>query len=172
MNPGSIARAQFIAVRQIITWLPDTRAFHVKSRLLSHGGMRIAATARVHSRARFEGANIAIGSDTWIGAETFFAPSSDAPIAIGNRVDIAPRVSLITGTHKIGPTRRRAGDGLSEPITVEDGVWIGAGSVILGGVTIGKGAIVAAGSVVTRSVHPDTVVGGCPAQLIRHLENS
>ena len=33
-------------------------------------------------------------------------------------------------------------------------------------VTIGEGALVAAGSVVTKSVHPYTVVGGNPAKYI------
>lgn len=53
------------------------------------------------------------------------------------------------------------------PIIVEDDVWIGTNSMILSGVTIGKGAIVAAGSVVTHSVLPYSMVGGCPAKLIK-----
>ena len=51
-------------------------------------------------------------------------------------------------------------------ITIGDDVWIGFGSVILGGVTIGEGAIVAAGSVVTRDVSAYTVVAGNPAKVV------
>lgn len=38
------------------------------------------------------------------------------------------------------------------------------------GVTIGQGALVAAGSVVTKSVAPNTVVGGNPARYISTVE--
>ena len=53
-------------------------------------------------------------------------------------------------------------------ITVGSDVWTGYGSWILGGVTIGDGAIVATGAVVTRDVKPYAIVGGVPADLIRH----
>lgn len=47
-------------------------------------------------------------------------------------------------------------------------VWIGYGATIMPGVRIGNGAIVATGSVVTKDVEPFAIVGGNPAQLIRH----
>ena len=49
---------------------------------------------------------------------------------------------------------------------VENDVWIGAHSVILG-VSIGEGAIVGPGSVVTKDVPPHCVVVGNPAKIIR-----
>lgn len=49
---------------------------------------------------------------------------------------------------------------------IEDWAYIGSESLIMPGVTIGEGAIVAAGSVVTKSVAPNTVVGGNPARFI------
>jgi maltose O-acetyltransferase len=51
-------------------------------------------------------------------------------------------------------------------IRIEDGVWIGAGAIILQGVTIGRKSVVGAGSVVTRDVPPFTVVAGNPARPI------
>ena len=56
-------------------------------------------------------------------------------------------------------------------IHIEDGVWIGANSVILSNVTIGKHSIVAAGAVVTKDVMPFTIVGGVPAKIIQHRTN-
>lgn len=52
---------------------------------------------------------------------------------------------------------------------LEDGVDIGANSVVLGGITVGAGAVIGAGSVVVHDVAPHTVVAGNPARTIRHL---
>jgi len=56
---------------------------------------------------------------------------------------------------------------MTQPIIIEDHVWIGKNVIILKGVTIGKGAIVGAGSVVTKSVLPGTAVAGNPARVIK-----
>jgi acetyltransferase-like isoleucine patch superfamily enzyme len=56
------------------------------------------------------------------------------------------------------------------PIRIEDGVWIGSRVTVLPGVTIGAGAVIAAGAVVNRDVPPDTLVGGVPARVLRHLD--
>lgn len=45
--------------------------------------------------------------------------------------------------------------------------WIGANVSVLAGVRIGHGSVVAAGAVVTKDVAPYTIVGGCPARVIR-----
>jgi len=62
--------------------------------------------------------------------------------------------------------------GKTQPIVVEDEVWIGAGAIITQGVTIGRGSVVAAGAVVTADVEAQTLVGGVPARLIRRLDAS
>lgn len=54
-----------------------------------------------------------------------------------------------------------------KPVTVEDGVLVGANAVILEGITVGKNAVVAAGAVVTRDVQAGTVVAGCPARFVK-----
>lgn len=55
------------------------------------------------------------------------------------------------------------------PVRIGDNVWIGMNATILKGVTVGENSVVAAGSVVTKSVPPNSVVGGNPAVLIRTL---
>jgi acetyltransferase-like isoleucine patch superfamily enzyme len=57
--------------------------------------------------------------------------------------------------------------GIDKPTTIDDDVWIGYNSIILGGVSIGKGSIIAAGSVVTKDVPPCEVWGGNPAKKIK-----
>jgi len=53
-------------------------------------------------------------------------------------------------------------------IVIGNDVWIGNDAKIMSGVTIGDGATIAGSAVVTRDVHPYTVVGGVPARLIKN----
>ena len=94
----------------------------------------------------------------------------DGEILIGCNVSISPYVKLYTATHNLGYGSRRMGPGAkSKPITIEDGVWIGIGSLILSGVTLGQGCVVSAGSVVTSNVPPNTLVSGSPATVQKQL---
>lgn len=88
-------------------------------------------------------------------------------IAIGNHVAVAPEVCFLAAGHDY--TKLNLPD-TAGSIIVGDYVWIGARSIILQGVTIGEGAVVAAGSVVTKDVPAYSVVGGCPARVIKNRE--
>lgn len=124
---------------------------------------------------------IIIGDNFYIGK--FSEISCDAEI--GNNVMFANRVALI-GRYdhnylQIGVPMRLASrindedynwKGLNEKIIIEDDVWIGIGSIIMGGVKIGQGSIIAAGSVVTKNVDPFSIYAGVPAKKIRNRFNS
>ena len=84
-------------------------------------------------------------------------------LTIGDCVSISGHVIILTAEHDI---QSSAFDGVEEPVTVEDYVFIGTRATILPGVTVGRGAVVAAGAVVTRNVEPYAVVGGVPARRI------
>lgn len=58
----------------------------------------------------------------------------------------------------------------SQPVHIEDGVFIGAHSIILKGVRIGSGSVVGAGSVVSKDIPANQVWAGNPAKLIRRLD--
>ena len=51
-----------------------------------------------------------------------------------------------------------------KPITIGEGVWIGADAIVLGGVTIGDRAVIGAGTVVSKDVPPGTIVTGQPTR--------
>jgi maltose O-acetyltransferase len=57
----------------------------------------------------------------------------------------------------------------SEPMIIEDHVWIGSKVVILPGIRIGSRSTVGAGGIVTRDVPPRCVAAGNPARLLRHF---
>lgn len=91
-------------------------------------------------------------------------------LEIEDDVMIGPNVSIITTSHPLEPSQRRAVT-IGKPIVIKKNVWIAAGATIIGGVTIGENSVVAAGSVVTRDVPPNTLVGGNPACFIRSIED-
>jgi maltose O-acetyltransferase len=95
----------------------------------------------------------------------------DADVRIGNHVSIGPCVTLITMNRDIGGPADRAGRDRPASISIEDGCWVGAGTIILPGVTLGRGSVVSAGSVVASAVLPNKLVGGVPARLIRSLSD-
>ena len=55
------------------------------------------------------------------------------------------------------------------PITIEDNVWIGGGTIVLPGITIGRNSVIGAGSVVTKSIPTYSVAVGNPCRVIREL---
>ena len=55
------------------------------------------------------------------------------------------------------------------PITIEDNVWIGGGTIVLPGITIGRNSVIGAGSVVTKSIPTYSVAVGNPCRVIRDL---
>lgn len=87
-------------------------------------------------------------------------------IEIGRNVRMGPGVKLISANHDIQnfdihtPT---------DPIIIGDNCWLSADVKILPGVTLGNHVIVAAGAVVTKSFPENSLVGGVPARLIKHL---
>ncbi|MDX6914048.1 DapH/DapD/GlmU-related protein [Pectobacterium carotovorum] len=112
---------------------------------------------------------VLLGNNVWLSPNVSIYSNVMAIVTIKDNCDIGHEVSFITGSHEIGGSERRAGKGTAASITVEEGCWIGARAVILGGVTIGQGAIVAAGSVVTDDVPPNSLVAGVPAKVKRIL---
>lgn len=166
-----------VLLRVFANWLlkvlPVSRFYALKQYVLNQADIQVAQGGRVNGGTSFLGrGQVAVGTQTWIGPNCNFYTHPDAPISIGNRCDIAPEVSFVTGSHDMGSSERRAGAGWAKPIHIEDGCWIGARVTVLGGVRIGRGSVVAAGAVVTRDVPENCLVGGVPARLLRQLESS
>jgi len=118
--------------------------------------------------------NLSVGDGTSIPkGSTIYC--TDAPCTIGNKVVFGPKPTIITGDHRIDVIGKHIIDVTVEeklpendlPVTIEDGVWVGANVTILKGVTIGCGSVVAAGSVVTKTCAPYSIIGGVPAKLIK-----
>jgi maltose O-acetyltransferase len=95
-----------------------------------------------------------------------------AEIRIGDEVQIATNVQLLTATHPLDAGLRRQAWEYGNPITIDDGVWIGGGAIICPGVHIGENTVVGAGSVVTRELPANVLAVGNPCRVIRNLSES
>ncbi|MEC5159790.1 MULTISPECIES: acyltransferase [unclassified Janthinobacterium] len=157
-------------VNILLALLPPSRMFGLRRFLLRVARVQLAQGVSFCGRAWIYGrGTLSIGADTWLSPGVQVHTHLDAAVVLGARCDIGPQVTFITGGHVVGDGARRAGAGTAAPITVGDGCWIGAGSLILGGVTIGAGAVVAAGSVVTRDVPANVLAAGVPARVKKSL---
>jgi len=158
----------------LANYLPRTKFLNsLRITLFRLAGMKISGKCTVVGpiNVRPVGAahNIIIGKDTLVNSEISFGCPKDK-IIIGDYVQIGPRVLFETVNHDVhySPGKRRKTS--TKPIVVEDGVWIGAGVIVLQGVTLGEGSVIAAGAVVTKDVPRLKVVGGVPARIIKDVE--
>lgn len=136
-------------------------------RIFKHAGKMID----IRHRVRFgDGSRLSIGDYSGIGDDSIIVNNAD--VTIGNHVMMASQLLILTNTHNYDrrdiPMRLQGA--VSEPVTLEDDIWIGSRVIILPGITIGTGAIVAAGAVVTKDVPPYAIVGGVPAKVIKYRE--
>jgi maltose O-acetyltransferase len=114
--------------------------------------------------------HLAVGRDTLISWGCYL--DLQGTVTIGDRVGFSPQISVLTSSHSIGHPHNRVGNLEGLPVTIEDGVWLGARCIIMPGVTIHQGAVIAAGAVVTKDVPENTIVGGVPARVIRTIPES
>ncbi len=109
---------------------------------------------------------ITIGANTYINRHTFLDASHE--IRIGRDVAMGPRCYITDHDHGMAPGMPVMAQPLvSSPTVISDGVWLGAGCIVLKGVTIGSNTIVGAGSIVLRDLPPDVVAAGQPARVLR-----
>lgn len=129
-------------------------------------GLRVR-TPNVYPGSTIVGRDLEIGRRSMLNRSCFI--DATGPVRIGSRVHFGMRVNVVTSTHKQGDRRSRAGRVTADPVTVEDGCWIGAGATLLPGAHVGAGTIVAAGAVVAGDCDPDSMYAGVPARKLREL---
>ncbi len=147
-----------------LSLLPD----RCRRPLLRMAGFTVASDCGIRAGLRVTG-----GTDVKIGPRAFLnvdvSMQADAPITIGARAQVGSLSQLITADHEVGGPEDRIGPDRPRPITIGEGVWLGAGSIVLAGVTVGSGCVIGAGSVVRRDCEPNTLYAGVPARAIRAL---
>ena len=135
-------------------------------------GASVGKNARIHTPLIFHNtkfSHLVIGENCHMGRDVFLDLMDR--IEIGDNVTISMRVTLIThfdpGDSPIGAAGFPAAHA---PVTIGEGVYIGAGATVLHSVDIGAGSVIAAGALVRRDVPPHSVIVGVPGRLIRTLD--
>jgi len=112
-----------------------------------------------------ENAIIEIGDNTRINGASIHATER---ISIGRNCLIAANVTILDSDgHGLLPVQRNLINPVSQPVMIEDNVWIGINSIILKGVRIGRNSVIGAGSVVTKDIPSNCVAAGNPARVIK-----
>lgn len=130
-----------------------TNPWQVSSRIrvwvLRRFGAEIAEGVifRPRTRIRFPW-KLHVGADSWIGEGVWF--HNQDHIYIGRDVVLSQETMLTTGSH----AHRRDMALITRPIFIDDGAWVTARCLVLGGARIGKSALIAPMSVVRGSIAP------------------
>jgi serine O-acetyltransferase len=155
-------------LRRAAKFSPDVKG--LLKTVLTQDGYRILAMNRLRETARSlhlplvnavlrsaqqSMAGIEIGKDVTLGAGVYFV--HPVGVVIGGDSRIGDRVRFY-GSNTVGTAKD---DGYP---TIEDDVWLGAGSRILGPIRIGARSRIGANAVVVSDVPPDSVAVGIPAK--------
>lgn len=108
---------------------------------------------------------LSIGNYVWIGEEVWIDNLED--VVIADHVCISQGAMLLCGNHNY---KKSTFDLITGKIILEEGVWIGAQTVVCPGVVCKSHAILTVGSVATSQLDACTIYQGNPAKAIRKRE--
>lgn len=100
--------------------------------------------------------NIKVGNNVKVARQCVIG--ARAPVIIGNNVILSYGVMIETAGLNTGGSLKN--QYVAEKIEIHDDVWVGAGSIVLGGVRIGKGSVIGAGAIITRNIPDNSLVVG------------
>lgn len=106
--------------------------------------------------------HLEIGDYTWIGENVWI--DNLTTVKIGANCCLSQGAMLLTGNHNY---KNVAFDLFVKPITLKNGVWIGAQTVVCPGVNCGEHAVLTVGSVATTDLQPYTIYTGNPARAVK-----
>lgn len=101
---------------------------------------------------------LTVGNHCWIGEGVWIDNLSE--VEMGDNVTLSQGALLLTGSHD---HTRTTFDFLSAPIILEEGSWIGAKAIVLGGVTCKSHSILGVGAVASRDLMSYVIYQGNPA---------
>lgn len=140
-----------------------------RPRVLNRGSITIGEQVAIRSTIvpvqleAFKGGVIEIGDCTFLNYGVSI--SAHGRIQIGRNCLLGAYVMILDNNQHDLFERRRLPP--SEPVTLEDNVWLGHRVIVLPGVTIGHDAAIGAGAVVVEDIPPRSIAVGNPARVVR-----
>lgn len=103
-----------------------------------------------------------VGDHSWIGEKVWI--DNLGKVKIGDNVCLSQGAMLLCGNHDY---KKPGFDLIVKDIVLEDGVWIGAKSIVCPGVVCRSHSILSVGSVASKDLEPFTIYKGNPAIKVR-----
>ena len=105
---------------------------------------------------------LSVDDYTWIGEHVWI--DNLAQVTIGKNCCLSQGAMLLCGNHNY---KKETFDLITGAITIEDGAWVGALSIVCPGVTLKTHSILSVSSVATETLEAYTMYKGNPALKIR-----
>lgn len=137
--------------------------YGLKLTLLKLFGARVGKGLVIKTKVRIKNPwRLQVGENCWIG-ESVWIDNLDN-VVLGNNVCISQGAMLLTGNHDytVSSFPYRLGQ-----IILEDGVWIGAQSIVCPGITCKSHSILTVNSVASKNLEAWGIYAGNPATFVR-----
>jgi putative colanic acid biosynthesis acetyltransferase WcaF len=163
-QPGSVFKQViwYILGRLFLnTYLPYPSAFKVW--LLKAFGAQVAAGVVIKPKVNIKYPwFLKIGVNTWIGEKVWI--DNLTMVTIESNVCLSQGCMLLTGNHNYS---KSTFDLIVSPITLENGVWIGAQATVCPGVIARSHSVLTVNSVATKDMDAYGIYQGNPAKYVK-----
>ena len=156
--------AAFRGAVQFVSLLPGLPGLYLRTAFLRHTLANCHPSACVEFGVLFSEPGASIGAGVYVGPRCILGL-----VTLEKDVLLASGVQVPSGgkTHRFDdpdvPIRDQGGEVTT--VTIGEGAWVGAGSIVMA--DVGKGTVVAAGSVVTKPLPEFVIAAGVPAKVLR-----
>ena len=160
---GSIKKALWFITNALFFINPLNPFSGIKVSLLRMFGARIGKGVVIKPGVNIKFPwKLNIGDYSWIG-EKVWIDNLDT-VTIGSNCCLSQGALILIGNHNY---KVNTFDLMVEPVVLEDGVWLGAGSIVTGGVTCRSHSVLAVNSVASSDLNAYSVYRGNPALKVK-----
>lgn len=151
-------------IRVLTSWFPDTPML-----MRFRGSLYFIFSKNNYTNVQVAHSVVIVGiENVEMQSNTYIANGckiiSNGRIILGENTIIGPNTSLVSSKHLWSENSYRFAKSIPTEILIENGCWIGANCVCLGGALLPKGSILAAGGVLNqKQKNSNSLYAGTPA---------